>query len=106
MIKEARIKLQQKIIEDLKAENNILKEELKLVKFELESEKNLKDQECSAVEDLIIELNKQKAIYDDLIRDVMLAKSQYEEKEKEMNELKARYNKEMKQLIKDIKKNI
>ena len=42
---EKRVKIQQNIIEDLKAENKKLKEELNLVKLDLEFEKTFKDEE-------------------------------------------------------------
>ena len=106
MLNDKKIKIQQSIIEDLKAENKKLKEELELVKTDLEFEKNFKNQEYDTAKDLMVELNKEKAVYEDLIQRAILAKNSYIEKEKELNELKVKYNKEMKNLIKDIKKSI
>ena len=49
---------------------------------------------------------KEKDIYEDLIQKANLARDKYKEKEKEINELKVKYSKEMKNLLKDIKRNI
>ena len=103
---EKRVKIQQSIIEDLKAENKRLKEELCLVKDELEFERTFKDNESDSVKDLMIELKKEKLIYKDLIQKANLAKNEYKEKTKELNELKIQFNKEMKNIIKQIKKGI
>lgn len=106
MLKDKKIKIQQCIIEDLKAENKKLTEELELLKADLEFEKNFKNKEYDTAKDLIVELNKEKAIYEDLIQKANLARDKYKEKEKEINELKVKYSKEMKNLLKDIKRNI
>lgn len=106
MIKDRKIKVQESLIESLKVENQELKEKLENVKAELEFEKTFKNDEYDELKDLIEELSKEKATYENLVQKAILAKKEYKEKTKELNDLKVRYNKELKNLMKDIKNGI
>ena len=104
MLNEKKIKIQQSIIKELKAENKRLKEELELVETDLEFKEAFKDEEYTTAKELLVDLNKKKTIYEDLINRANLARKEYKQKLTEINELKVKYNKEMKNLLKDIKK--
>ena len=102
MFKDRKIKVQESIIADLKAENQQLKEELEIAKAELEL-KTFNDQNYVDLKSLIDELNKKKSIYEDLIQKANLARKEYEEKTKELNALRVEFSKKFKKFMKDIK---
>ena len=106
LLNERKLKVQESLIEDLKEENQRLKKELEDTKANLEFEQTFKDNEFDNLKELIVDLNKKKAIYEDLIQKAKTARNEYKEKSKEMDEIKAKYSKEMKSLMKDIKNDI
>lgn len=103
IFKDRKIKTQQKIIDNLKAENSALKEELDLLKVELELEKNIPKDTYESAKKLITETQLKKSEYEKLIEQAKNAKQEYDKLSKELKELKAQYNKEMKKFFKGTK---
>ena len=103
MNNEKKVKVQQRIIEDLQNSKETLEAENLRLSDELELEKLLPKEGYERAKKLIYDLENRKAEYEKLIVEVKNIQSEYKKKIKEINDLKKKYRKEMQSVIKDIK---
>lgn len=99
---EKKVKLQQKIIDDLQHEKETLKEENDKLSVDLELEKILPKEAYERVTQLINELEDRKSEYEALIENVKEIQSEYKDKLKEIKTLRTRYKKDMDSVLKSI----
>lgn len=101
---EKKVKLQQKIIDDLQQEKDTLKEENNRLSVDLELEKILPKEAYERVKHLINELEDRKSEYETLIENVKEIQSEYKDGLKEIKTLRAKYKKDMDSVLKSINK--
>jgi DNA repair exonuclease SbcCD ATPase subunit len=104
MKSDKKIKIQQRMIEELRAKNESLKAENEKMLVELELEKVSHKEEHERVSKLIAQLEKKKEEYTETIENVKKLQSEYKDKIKEITELKKAYKKEMNSTMNTIKK--
>ena len=104
MKSDKKIKIQQRMIEELREKNKVLTIENEKLFIELELEKNSHKEEHERTRKLIEELEKKKEEYLKIIENVKNLQSQYKDKIKEITDLKKAYKKEMNSTMNTIKK--
>lgn len=101
---EKKVKLQQKIIDDLQQEKDTLKEENDRLSVDLELEKILPKEAYERVKQLINEFEDRKSEYEALIENVKKIQSEYKDRLKEIKTLRTKYKKDMDSVLKSINK--
>jgi peptidoglycan hydrolase CwlO-like protein len=104
MNNEKKVKIQQKIIEDLQRDKYLLEQENVRLSDELELEKVIPREGYEKAKALMIELETKKQEYEDLIKETKAIRDEYKEKIKEIKELKVKYKKDMQSAVKQISK--
>lgn len=104
MNNEKKVKIQQKIIEDLQRDKDILEQENIRLSDELELEKVIPREGYEKAKALMVELENKKKEYEDLIKETKAIRDEYKEKIKEIKELKVKYKKDMQSAMKQISK--
>ena len=104
MNNDKKVKVQQRIIEDLQKSNEALEKENLRLSDELELEKLLPKEGYEKAKKLICDLEDRKTEYEQLIIETKSIQSEYKEKIREINELKKKYKKDMKSVLKEITK--
>lgn len=99
---EKKVKLQQKIIDDLQQVKDTLREENDKLSVDLELEKILPKEAYERVTQLINELEDRKSEYEALIENVKEIQSEYKDKLKEIKTLRTKYKKDMDSVLKSI----
>lgn len=101
---EKKVKIQQKIIEDLQRDKDILEQENIRLSDELELEKLIPREGYEKAKALMVELENKKQEYEDLIKETKAIRDECKEKIKELKELKVKYKKDMQSAVKQISK--
>lgn len=101
---EKKIKIQQKIIENLNKENQRLKEQNTELETSLLIAKETPKAGYDKAKDTMCELEKRIKEYEILIQDTKSAKESYTEKKKQMEKLIIEYKQHMNKTVKSIKR--
>ena len=105
MNKDKKIKIQQLLIESLEKKNKELEIKLTETEVERDLERELPKDGYEKAKKLIVDLEGYIEKYKYLIGELEVKKNEYQEAINEINQLKIKYNKEMKNIVKTIKKN-
>ena len=104
MNNDKKVKIQQRIIEDLQKSNETLEQENLRLSDELELEKLLPNEGYEKAKQLICELEDKKIEYEKLIEETKKIQEECKLKIQEVKELKKKYSKDMKAVLKQITK--
>ena len=103
---ERRIALQQKLIDELTAQNELLKQRNEDLQNELDFEKEIPKEGYEKAKNLIIDLEQYKVEYEKSIADLKESKESYEAARQEFYILKKQYQKKMDAFLKQLKKTV
>lgn len=103
---EKRIELQQRIIDELSSQNEMLEKKNEELQQSLEFEKSNKDEGYELAKKLMAQIEMYKLEYEKSIADAKKSKAEYDEAKEDFLLLKKEYQKKMDTLLKQIKKSI